>query len=96
MGLENYIPQQMLIWIEPLATIALGLVLGSIFKKFLVSRLKSLSLKNDWESDDVIINAIDSVIVFWFFLAFSTIAIGNANLPGPEDLYQKRVIRCMV
>ena len=89
MGLENYIPQQMLIWIEPLATIALGLVLGSIFKKFLVSRLKSLSMKNDWESDDVIINAIDSVIVFWFFLAFSTIAIGNANLPGPEDLYQK-------
>ena len=89
MGLENYIPEQMLIWIEPLATIALGLVLGSIFKKFLVSRLKSLSLKNDWESDDVIINAIDSVIVFWFFLAFSTIAIGNANLPGPEDLYQK-------
>jgi small-conductance mechanosensitive channel len=89
MGLENYIPQQMLIWIEPLATIALGLLLGSIFKKFLVSRLKSLSLKNDWESDDVIINAIDSVIVFWFFLAFSTIAIGNANLPGPEDLYQK-------
>ena len=89
MGLENYIPQQMLIWIEPLATIALGLVLGSIFKKFLISRLKSLSLKNDWESDDVIINAIDSVIVFWFFLAFSTIAIGNANLPGPEDLYQK-------
>ena len=89
MGLENYIPQQMLIWIEPLATIALGLVLGSIFKKFLVSRLKSLSLKNDWESDDVIINAIDSVIVFSFFLAFSTIAIGNANLPGPEDLYQK-------
>ena len=75
MGLENYIPQQMLIWIEPLATIALGLVLGSIFKKFLVSRLKSLSLKNDWESDDVIINAIDSVIVFWFFLAFSTVAI---------------------
>ena len=89
MGLENYIPQQMLIWIEPLATIALGLVLGSIFKKFLVSRLKSLSLKNDWESDDVIINAIDSVILFWFFLAFSTVAIGNANLPGPEDLYQK-------
>ena len=89
MGIENYITQQMLIWIEPLATIALGLVLGSIFKKFLVSRLKSLSLKNDWESDDVIINAIDSVIVFWFFLAFSTIAIGNANLPGPEDLYQK-------
>ena len=89
MGLENYIPQQMLIWIEPLATIALGLALGKIFKKFLVSRLKSLSLKNDWESDDVIINAIDSVVVFWFFLAFSTIAIGNASLPGPEDLYQK-------
>ena len=89
MGLENYIPQQMLIWIEPVATITLGIALGSIFKKFLVSRLKSLSLKNDWESDDVIINAIDSVIVFWFFLAFSTIAIGNASLPGPEDLYQK-------
>lgn len=89
MGLENYIPQQMLIWIEPLTTIALGLILGKIFKKFLVSKLKSLSMQNDWESDDVIINAIDSVVVFWFFLAFSTIAIGNASLPGPEDLYQK-------
>lgn len=89
MGLENYIPLQLLTLIEPLATIAFGVVLGLIFKKFLVSKLKSLSLKNDWESDDVIINAIDSIIVFWFFLAFSSIAIGNASLPGPEDLYQK-------
>ncbi|GIR19083.1 MAG: hypothetical protein CM15mP33_06050 [Candidatus Neomarinimicrobiota bacterium] len=89
MGLENYIPANLLLWIEPIVTIFLGIVLGLFFKKFLVSRLKSLSEKNNWQSDDVVINAIDSVIVFWFFLAFSSIAIGNTDLPGPEDIYQK-------
>lgn len=89
MGLENYIPANLLLWIEPIITIFLGIVLGLFFKKFLVSRLKSLSEKNNWQSDDVVIDAIDSVIVFWFFLAFSSMAIGNADLPGPEDIYQK-------
>ena len=89
MGLENYIPANLLIWIEPIITILLGLVLGLFFKKFLVSRLISLSEKNNWQSDDVVINAINSVIVFWFFLAFSSIAVGNSELPGPEDIYQK-------
>ena len=68
MGLENYIPTNLLLWIEPIITILLGLVLGLFFKKFLVSRLISLSEKNNWQSDDVVINAINSVIVFWFFL----------------------------
>ena len=89
MGLENYIPVNLLLWIEPIATILLGIVLGLFFKKFLVPRLKSLTEKNNWQSDDVVINAIDSVIVFWFFLAFSSMAIGNTDLPGPEDIYQK-------
>jgi hypothetical protein len=89
MGLENYIPANLLLWIEPIITILLGLVLGLFFKKFLVSRLISLSEKNNWQSDDVVINAINSVIVFWFFLAFSSIAVGNSELPGPEDIYQK-------
>ena len=63
MGLENYIPTNLLIWIEPIITILLGLVLGLFFKKFLVSRLISLSEKNNWQSDDVVINAINSVKV---------------------------------
>ena len=89
MGLENYISANLILWIEPIITILLGLVLGLFFKKFLVSRLISLSEKNNWQSDDVVINAINSVIVFWFFLAFSSIAVGNSELPGPEDIYQK-------
>ena len=75
MGLENYIPANLLLWIEPIITILLGIVLGLFFKKFLVSRLISLSEKNNWQSDDVVINAINSVIVFWFFLALSLIHI---------------------
>ena len=89
MGLENYIPANFMLWIEPLITISLGILLGLFFKRFLVSRLKSLSEKNNWQSDDVVINAIDSVIVFWFFLASSSIAVGNSDLPGPEDIFQK-------
>ena len=89
MGLDNYIPANLLLWIEPLVTIILGIALGLLFKKFLVSKLKSLSENNKWQSDDVIVNALDKVIVFWFFLAFSSMAIGNTDLPGPEDIYQK-------
>jgi small-conductance mechanosensitive channel len=89
MGMDNYIPANLLLWIEPLVTILLGIVLGLFFKKFLVSKLKSISQNNNWQSDDVIVNALDKVIVFWFFLAFSSMAIGSADLPGPEDIYQK-------
>ncbi|HJO21355.1 MAG TPA: mechanosensitive ion channel family protein [Candidatus Marinimicrobia bacterium] len=89
MNLENYIPEVLMVWIEPIITIALGILLGIIFKRFLISRLKSLSRKNEWKSDDVIIDAIDSVIVLWFFLAFTSMAIGNADIPGPEQLIQK-------
>ena len=62
MGLENYIPANLLLWIEPIITILLGLVLGLFFKKFLVSRLISLSEKNNWQSDDVVIYEINSIL----------------------------------
>ena len=64
MGLENYIPANLLLWIEPIITILLGLVLGLFFKKFLISRLISLSEKNNWQSDDVVINAINSCLLY--------------------------------
>ena len=62
MGLENYIPANLLLWIEPIITILLGVVLGLFFKKFLVSRLISLSEKNNWQSDDVVIYEINSIL----------------------------------
>ncbi len=84
MGLENYIPANLLLWIEPIVTIFLGIVLGLFFKKFLVSRLKSLSEKNNWQSDDVVINAIDgltNVAIFSIGILFILQSFGISITP---------------
>ncbi len=52
----------------PLIVVVVGTFLGILFKRYLFSKLKNLSDSSSWKGDDVVVNAIDSVIVFGFFL----------------------------
>ena len=78
--------------VSEIGIVAIGTILGVIFKRFLFSKIKILSDKSSWKGDDVVINAVNSIIVFWFFLASLSIAIGDADLPEPVGLYLPKII----
>lgn len=53
----------------PLGFAAGGLFLGIIFEKIILSKLKKIALKTKWEGDEIIINSLRGMTIFWFVLA---------------------------
>lgn len=79
-------------WLEPVLTVVIGVCIGFLFKTYLFSRLKSFSDKTSFKGDDVVINAFNSMIVFWFFLASLSIALNNVELGDPYNVYASQLI----
>ena len=82
--MKNLILDYFNAYLIPLSAIAIGIVLGWIFKRFIHHRLKKFTESTQWKGDDVIFEAIESHIVLWFFLvslniASSDIAFINAS-----------------
>ena len=76
----------------PLIVVVVGTFLGILFKRYLFSKLKNLSDSSSWKGDDVVINAIDSVIVFWFFLGSLSVAFNDINFGDPYNGYASKII----
>jgi small-conductance mechanosensitive channel len=76
----------------PLIVVVVGTFLGILFKRYLFSKLKNLSDSSSWKGDDVVINAIDSVIVFWFFLGSLSLAFNDINFGDPYNGYASKII----
>ena len=66
-------------WIIHLATLCGFIVLGYLVKNIIHLKLKKDANQSKWKGDDVIVNAIESQILFWFTL-FSLYII-NKDLP---------------
>ena len=79
-------------WLEPVLTVVIGVCIGFFFKTYLFSRLKTFSDKTSFKGDDVVINAFNSMIVFWFFLASLSIALNNVELGDPYNVYASKLI----
>lgn len=75
------------IWSPPLITIVVGLVVGWLFKRFVHSRIKSLTAKTSWKGDDIVFGSIEKYIIYWFFLGAVYIAAGNVHFAEPYNLY---------
>ena len=79
-------------WLEPVLTVVIGVCTGFLFKTYLFSRLKNFSDKTSFKGDDVVVNAFNSMIVFWFFLASLSIALKNVELGDPYNVYASKLI----
>ena len=79
-------------WMEPILTIVGGVFIGFIFKTYFFSRIKKFSDGTSWKGDDVVINAFDAMVVFWFFLASLSIALSNVELADPYNVYVSKLI----
>ena len=66
-------------WMEPIG-VTLGVtIFGIFFKNVIHKRLKKVVEYSKWQGDDIIIAAIESNIVFWFFLL--GLSIAHKDLP---------------
>ena len=79
-------------WILPFIIILVGIIAGLFFKRFIHSRLKSAAAKSDWEGDDVILDAIESQIILWFFWGALSITLKNVEIVEPYGLYVSKFL----
>lgn len=54
-----------------------GLLLGVIFEKIILKKIKTIAHKTKWKGDEVIIHAIHKMPILWFFIAGLYGAIHN-------------------
>ena len=76
----------------PFLIIIIGTFLGFIFKRIVHSRLIKIANRSKWEGDDVILNAIDSQIILWFFLGSVSISLRGASIIHPSVLFLSKLL----
>jgi len=62
-------------WVLPSALVAGGFLIGIIFEKVIVKKLKSVALRTKWKGDEIIISSIQGVTTLWFVIAGIYVAI---------------------
>ena len=79
--------QLMNTWFIPAIIVFIGIVLGMIFKQVVHTRLKKAALTSECEGDDIILHAVESQIVLWFFWAALSLALRDVEIAEPFGLY---------
>ena len=77
-------------WILPPALIVGGFLIGLLFEKIIVAKLKSIALRTKWKGDEIVISAIRGMTIVWFTIAGTYGAILSLQLsPTYMNLIQK-------
>jgi small-conductance mechanosensitive channel len=77
-------------YIIPVVFIAGGFLLGIIFEKIILREIKKIAAKTKWEGDEVIVQALHGMTIFWFVAAGIFGAIRNIHMsPGLSDIFHK-------
>jgi small-conductance mechanosensitive channel len=56
-------------WITPIALITSGIILGTIFERVVLGKLKKIASKTTWEGDEMILAALRGMTFLWFIIA---------------------------
>ena len=76
----------------PIVTVVFGVFIGFLFKQFVHSWLVKTAKKSKWEGDDIILDAIESQIIFWFFIVSLSIATNEVNLENNIGFLTKDIL----
>ena len=79
-------------WGPFICILLFGIIAGWIFKRYVHKRLASLVEKTQWRGDDVILKALESQIILWFFLVAFFIANTSIQISGPYLEYLEKII----
>ena len=83
-------------WLVPLAIVAGGTLAGMIFKRVVHSRLIKAAERSKWEGDNVILAAVESQIVLWFFLLALSLALRDVPIEEHYGLYISMILKIIL
>ena len=83
-------------WLMPLAIVAGGTLAGMIFKRVVHSRLIKAAERSKWEGDNVILAAVESQIVLWFFLLALSLALRDVPIAEHYGLYISKILKIIL
>ncbi|MDI6782591.1 MAG: mechanosensitive ion channel family protein, partial [bacterium] len=61
--------------ILPSIFILSGIILGLIFKKIIISKLKKIAAKTKWHGDEILVNELRNMPLLWFIIGGIYVAI---------------------
>ena len=83
-------------WLVPLAIVVGGTLAGMIFKRVVHSRLIKAAERSKWEGDNVILAAVESQIVLWFFLLALSLALRDVPIEEHYGLYISMILKIIL
>lgn len=66
--------------LTPFVPLLIGVILGFVFEKIIISKLKKIAAKTKWRGDEIIISALHGTILLFFLLGGAYITITNLPL----------------
>jgi small-conductance mechanosensitive channel len=79
--------------IIPLIFIAGGFLLGMVFEKIILKEIKKIVARTSWEGDELIVNALHGMTIFWFVSAGVYWALRHIQMSsGLLDFLQKALL----
>jgi small-conductance mechanosensitive channel len=67
-------------WLLPVCLVLGGFIVGIIFEKVILSRLKKFAAKTKWEGDEIIVGALKWMTTLWFVIAGIYAAVHTIHL----------------
>jgi small-conductance mechanosensitive channel len=83
-------------WLVPLAIVAGCTLAGMIFKRVVHSRLIKAAERSTWEGDNVILAAVESHIILWFFLLALSLALRDIPIDEHYGLYISKILKIIL
>jgi len=83
-------------WLVPFAIVVGGTLAGMIFKRVVHSRLIKAAERSKWEGDNVILAAVESQIVLWFFLLALSLALRDVPIEEHYGLYISMILKIIL
>ena len=77
----------MWMWGPPILTIVLGIFIGWLVKRIIHKRLTEFAEKTEWKGDDILLSAIESHIILWFFLTSFYLVSNQIQFGEPLGQY---------
>lgn len=82
-------------WLAPLTLVAGGLLLGVVFEKFILGKMRFLARTTEWQSSAIIVNSLRGLATFWFFLAGFYGAVLSVT-PAPPEVIRKALLVAVI
>lgn len=83
-------------YLLPITFIAGGFIIGALFERIVLVKLKKLSSKTRWKADELVITSLRGMMILWFGLAGIYSALLNLPFSPPLHLIFEKILLIII